>query len=152
MHLFILIPLILIAVIVLLFGTVVFLGRFKNGRYLRPIVTLLAKVPWLRKQLLKMNQAVIERQNPELASAMRKIQRVGPTADPKKLQQAYHSLSPEERRAYQEVVDQQGGTPEPANRQMRRAQQRMAQTNRSARPSGGNSKNTGSSSKRGKKR
>jgi hypothetical protein len=150
-HLFILIPLILIAGIVLLFGTVVFLGRFKNGRYLRPIVTLLAKVPWLRKQLLKMNQAVIERQNPELASAMRKIQRVGPTADPKKLQQAYHSLSPEERRAYQEVVDQQGGAPEPANRQMRRAQQRMAQANRSSRPSGGNSKNTGSSSKRGKK-
>jgi hypothetical protein len=36
---------------------------------------------------------------------------------------------------------------------MRRAQQRMAQTNRgSSRPSGGNSKNTGSSSKRGKKR
>ena len=118
MHLFILIPLILIAAILLLFGMVIFLGRFKNGKYLRPIVTLLAKVPWLRKQLLKMNQAVIERQNPELASAMRKIQRVGPTADPKKLQQAYHSLSPEERRAYQEVVDQQGGAPgarEPAD-------------------------------------
>ena len=153
MHLFILIPLILIAATLLLFGTVVFLGRFKNGKYLRPIVNLMAKVPWLRKQLLKMNQAVIERQNPELASAMRKIQRVGPTADPKKLQQAYHSLSPEERRAYQEVVDQQGGAPEPANRQMRRAQQRMAQTNRgTSRPTGGNSKNTGSSSKRGKKR
>ena len=82
MHLFILIPLILIAAILLLFGLVVFLGRFKNGKYLRPIVTLLAKVPWLRKQLLKMNQAVIERQNPELASAMRKIQRVGPDGRP----------------------------------------------------------------------
>jgi hypothetical protein len=150
MHLFILIPLILIASIVLLFGIVIFLGRFKNGRYLRPIVAFLSKVPWLRKQFQKVSQAAIERQNPELASAMRKIQRVGPTGDPKKLQQAYHSLSPEERRAYQELVDQQGGAPEPANRQMRRAQERMTQTNRS-RPSGGG-KSSGSSSKRGKKR
>jgi hypothetical protein len=153
-HLFILIPLILIGSIVIVFGLIVFLGRFKNGKYLRPIVNLAAKVPWLRKQLLKMNQAVIERQNPELASAMRKIQRVGPTADPKKLQQAYQSLTPDERRAYQEVVDQQGGAPEATNRQMRRAQERMAQSNRSSgsRPTGGNSKNTGSNSKRGKKR
>jgi hypothetical protein len=107
---------------------------------------LMAKVPFLRRQLVKMNQAYIEKQNPELASAMRKIQRVGPTNDPKKLQQAYHSLSPDERRAYQELVDKQGGAPEPANRQMRRAQQKMTQTNRTP-PSRGGSSNT----KRGKK-
>ncbi len=53
MHLFILIPLILIAAILLLFGMFVFLGRFKNGKYLRPIVTLLAKVPWLTQAVAR---------------------------------------------------------------------------------------------------
>ena len=40
---------------------------------------------------------------------MRKLQRVGPNPDQKKLTQAYHSLSQDERRAYQEALEQQGG-------------------------------------------
>jgi hypothetical protein len=128
------IPLIVLACLLLLVGIVIFLGRFRNGRYLRPVILALNKVPWLSKQLQKASQAAIERQNPELASAMRKIQRAGPNPDTKRLQQAYHSLSTEERRAYQEAIEQQGGMPEPANRQMRRAQQRQTNANR---PSGG---------------
>jgi hypothetical protein len=128
------IPLIILAGLLLLVGIVIFLGRFRNGRYLRPVILALNKVPWLSKQLQKASQAAIERQNPELASAMRKIQRAGPNPDTKRLQQAYHSLSTEERRAYQEAIEQQGGMPEPANRQMRRAQQRQTNPNR---PSGG---------------
>ena len=124
------IPLIILACLLLLVGLVIFLGRFRNGRYLRPIILALNKIPWLSKQLQKASQAAIERQNPELASAMRKIQRAGPNPDAKRLQQAYHSLTTEERRAYQEAVEQQGGMPEPANRQMRRAQQRQGQTSR----------------------
>ncbi len=146
-----LIPLVVIGCVVLLFGIVVFLGRFRNGRYLRPIIAFLSKVPWLRKQFQKVSQAAIERQNPELASAMRKLQRVGPNADVKRVQQAYQSLSPEERRAYQEAADQQGLSPEPANRQMRRAQQRMSQTNR-PRPDRGPGASGGGTGKRGKKR
>ena len=128
------IPLIILACLLLVVGIVIFLGRFRNGRYLRPVILALNKVPWLSKQLQKASQAAIERQNPELASAMRKIQRAGPNPDTKRLQQAYHSLSTEERRAYQEAIEQQGGMPEPANRQMRRAQQRQTNANR---PSGG---------------
>ena len=144
-----LIPLIIVGSVVLLFGIVVFLGRFRNGKYLRPIIAFLSKIPWLRRQFQKVSHAAIERQNPELASAMRKLQRVGPNADVKRVQQAYQSLSPEERRAYQEAAEQQGVSPEPANRQMRRAQERMAQTNRPRPSSRGGSSGGG---KRGKKR
>ena len=136
------IPLIIVATLALLVGVLIFLGRFRNGRYLRPIILWLNKIPWLSRQFQKVSQAAIEKQNPELASAMRKLQRVGPNPDQKKLTQAYHSLSQEERRAYQEALEAQGGMPEAPNRQMRRAQQRQSQVNR-PRSSG---------DKRGKKR
>ena len=156
-----LIPLFIILAVAVLFGIFVFLARFKNGRYLRPIVLWLSKIPWLKKQFEKVSQAAMEKQNPELASAMRKLQRAGPNADTKKLQAAYNSLTPDERRAYQEAADQQGvGAPEAANRQMRRAQQRMAQTNRGrggtggggSGGSGGAGGGSSGSTKRGKKR
>ena len=150
-----LIPLVIIAVIVLLFGIFVLLARFRNGKYLRPIVLWLSKIPWLKRQFEKVSQAALEKQNPDLASAMRKLQRAGANADMKKLQAVYNSFTPEERRAYQEMADQQGGgIPDNANRQMRRAQQRMAQANRGGRGSGGSGGTGGSSSssKRGKKR
>ena len=150
-----LIPLVIIAVIVLLFGIFVLLARFRNGKYLRPIVLWLSKVPWLKKQFEKVSQAALEKQNPDLASAMRKLQRAGANADMKKLQAVYNSFTPEERRAYQEMADQQGGgIPDNANRQMRRAQQRMAQTNRGGASAAGAAAAAASSSspKRGKKR
>jgi hypothetical protein len=136
------IPLFILAGIAALFGVVVFLGRFRNGRYLRPIIMTLSKIPWLRKQFQKVSQAAIEKQNPELASAMRKLQRVGPNPNPQQAQQALSQLSATERRAYLDAVGEQGGLPEPANRQQRRMQQRFQQGTKPA----------GTPAKRGKRR
>jgi hypothetical protein len=129
--LFFSIPLFIIVAVIVLMGTLVLLGRFRKGRYLRPIIETLSKIPWLKKQFQKASQAAIERSNPELASAMRKFQRVGPNPDEKRAQAAYHSLTPAERRAYQEFADSQGlGAPEGANREQRRKLARHAATNR----------------------
>jgi uncharacterized membrane protein YgcG len=150
---YLLIPLYIIVAIAVLFGIFVFLARFRNGKYLRPIILWLSKVPWLKRQFEKVSRAAIEKQNPDLASAMRKLQRAGANADMKKLQAVYNSFTPEERRAYQEMADQQGGgMPDNANRQMRRAQQRIAQTNRGGRSGGSGGGGGSSSAKRGKKR
>ena len=124
---YLLIPLIILGVLVLLLGVVLLLGRFRGGRYLRPIVATLAKIGFMRRWFEQMSTAAIERQNPELASAMRKLKRVGPNPDPVKAQQALSQLSATERRAYLEAVQEQGAMPEPANRQQRRMQQRMQQ-------------------------
>ena len=131
-----LIPVIIIGAIVVLFGLFVLLARFKNGRYLRPIIAWLSKIPWMKRQFEKVSKAALERQNPELASAMRKLERVGRNPDPQRAQAALGQLTATERRAYMEAIEQQGGMPEPANREMRRRQQRLTQPNR-PRPSGG---------------
>ena len=120
-----LIPIVVLGVLLLVFGLLVFLGRFRKGRYLRPLITTMMKVPFLRRWFQKASTAALERQNPELASAMRKLQRLGPTVDPQKAQAALSQLSATERRAYMEAVEEQGQMPEAANRQMRRLQQRM---------------------------
>jgi hypothetical protein len=98
------------------------LGRIQNGRYLRPLLTLLAKVPLFRRWLERGSRAMIERQNPELASAMRKLE---PHAkrmhDPVQAQKAMQRLTREERAAILDMQDQQGGPAvEATNRQMRR--------------------------------
>jgi hypothetical protein len=137
-----LIPVIVLGVLLLLFGLLVLLGRFRKGKYLRPIITTLMKVPFLRRWFQKASTAALERQNPELASAMRKLQRLGPTVDPQKAQAALSQLSATERRAYMEAVEEQGAMPEAANRQMRRMQQRMQSGGAAPapRPSGGSRK------------
>ena len=140
---YLLIPLIIIGALLVLLGVVFVLGRIRGGRYLRPIVTQLAKVGFLRRWFEKMSAAAIERSNPELASAMRKLKRVGPNPDPVKAQQALSQLSGEERRAYLDAMQEQGAMPEPANRQQRRLQERMQQGGRPA---------TGGAKKPGKKR
>ena len=143
---YILVPLIILVVILVLFGILLLLARIRGGRYLRPIVTTLAKIPFMRRWFERMSQAALERQNPELASAMRKLKRAGPNPDPAKAQQALSQLSATERRAYMEAVQEQGSMPEPANRQQRRMAQRMQQ---STRPPGGGG---GGSKKQSKKR
>ena len=143
---YILVPLIILVVILVLFGILLLLARIRGGRYLRPIVTTLAKIPFMRRWFERMSQAALERQNPELASAMRKLKRAGPNPDPAKAQQALSQLSATERRAYMEAVQEQGSMPEPANRQQRRMAQRMQQ---STRPPGGGS---GGSKNKSKKR
>ena len=127
MPLFLLIPLVILATVLVLFGLLVFLGRFRGGRYLRPIVATLSKVPFLRRWFQKLSTAAIERQNPELASALRKMQTVGTNPDPLRAQKAMSKLTAQERKAYLEAVQEQGAMPEPANRQQRRLQKRLQQ-------------------------
>ena len=107
-----------IAFIVLVLGL---LARIQNGRYLRPLVMLMAKVPLFKRWLQKASTAALERSNPELASAMKKMQRSGALRDPMRAQAAMSQLTPQERRALMEMQDEQGLIdPEATNRQMRR--------------------------------
>ena len=117
-----LIPVWILLFLVLLLGLVALLGRIQNGRYLRPVILGLMKVPFLKKWIEKASNAAIERQNPELASAMKKMQRSGALRDPKRAQAAMSSLTAQERRALIQVQEEQGGgiPPESTNRQLRR--------------------------------
>src|SRR5262249_7629564 len=117
-----LIPLWILLGLVVVLIVLGLLARIQNGRYLRPIVSLIAKVPLFRRWLERGQKAAIERTNPGLASARRKPE---PHAkhlhDPQRAQKAMSQLTREERAALLEVQDQQGGTqPEATNRQMRR--------------------------------
>lgn len=116
-----LIPLWIVLGLFVLVGVVALLGRIQNGRYLRPLLQLVSKVPLFRRWLQKASQAAMERTNPELASAMRKMQRSGGLKDPVRAQAALSQLTAPERRALLEMQEQQGAiTPEATNRQMRR--------------------------------
>jgi hypothetical protein len=117
-----LIPLWILLFLLVVLGTIALLGRIQNGRYLRPVITTLMKVPILKKWIEKASQAAIERSNPELASAMKKMQRTGALRDPNRAQAAMSQLTRDERRALLEMQEQQGMgvAPEATNRQMRR--------------------------------
>ena len=120
------IPLVILLVLLLLLGSIVVLGRVRNGRYLRPVVAFLSKVPLFRKGFEKMSEAAIERYNPELGSAMKKLKRAGADRDPMQAQKALSTLTTEERKAYMEAAGQQQGADEqPMNREQRRAMERM---------------------------
>jgi hypothetical protein len=117
-----LIPLWIALGILVLIGILALLARIKGGRYLRPLVELLAKVPFLKRQMVKANKAAIERTNPELASAMRKLEpHANKLHDPQQAQKAMSRLTRDERAALLEMQEQQGGPElETMNRQMRR--------------------------------
>jgi hypothetical protein len=117
-----LIPVWILLGLIVLLGVFALLGRIQNGRYLRPIIGLISKVPILRKWLQKASNAALERSNPELASAMKKMQRTGALRDPMKAQAAMSQLTRDERRALLDMQEQQGlgVAPEATNRQMRR--------------------------------
>ena len=70
----------------LLLGSVAVLGRVGNGRYLRPVVTFLSKVPLFKRWFQRASIAALERQNPELAAAMRKIHAFGEPKTPEQAQ------------------------------------------------------------------
>ena len=117
-----LIPLWILLGLLVLLGTFALLGRVQNGRYLRPVIGLITKVPLFRRGLQKASNAALERSNPELASAMKKMQRTGALRDPMKAQSAMSQLTRDERRALLDMQEQQGlgVAPEATNRQMRR--------------------------------
>ena len=119
-----LIPLWILLGLLVLLGIFGLLARIQNGKYVRPIFTWLAKVPLFRRWLQKASTAAMERSNPGLASAMRKMQRTGAHRDPQKAQAAMSQLTVQERRALVEMQEQQGLAPEATNREMRRRLER----------------------------
>ena len=114
------IPLYILGGLLLLLGTVAVLGRVQGGRFLRPIVTRLARTPLIGRGVRRLSQAALERGNPELASAMKKMERLGASRDPQRAQGALSQLTAAERRAYIEAAGEQGAMPTPQNREQRR--------------------------------
>jgi hypothetical protein len=120
-----LIPVYVLGGLVLLLLVLNVLARVQGGRYVRPLAQVLMRVPFLKRQLRKASKATLERQNPELASAIEKLERSGATRDPQKAQAALSRLSATERKAWLEAAGDQGAMPEPQNRAQRRAQARL---------------------------
>jgi hypothetical protein len=118
-----LIPLYILGAVLLVVGIFALLSRIQGGRYLKPIVNFLLKVPGIGSLMRKASQAPLERQNPELASAVKKMERAGVAKDPQRAAQALSRLSREERAAYLDATADQ--TEQVAqNRQMRRQLER----------------------------
>jgi hypothetical protein len=131
-------PIIVLGVLLLVLGTIAILARVQNGKYLRPLVALIAKVPLFRRLMTKASAAALERQNPDLASALKKLEKVGTTQDPLQAQRALSRLTPAERDAYFEAVGEQSATGQaPINRQERRRLEKMQQPAARRRQSGG---------------
>jgi hypothetical protein len=121
-----LIPVFILGFLLIVMGTMAALSRIAGGKYLRPIFSFLTRVPVLKGLIKKASEKAIERYNPELAGAMKKLQRAGADKDPMRAQQALSTLSSEERKAWMEAAGQQGATEQqPVNRAQRRAMERM---------------------------
>src|SRR5947199_7586646 len=133
-------PLVVVGIVLLLALLLVLLGRYKNGALLRPLIARLSRIGFMRRFFTRISTAAIERQNPELASALKKIQPVAANPNPQAVQKAMSRLTPAERRAYMEAAQEQGGVPDTANRQMRRQAERMQQQARGGRPGGSSRK------------
>jgi len=117
-----LIPLWILLGLIALLVVLGVLGRVQNGRFIRPVILLLMKVPLFKRWIEKGSRAAMERTNPELASAMRKLEpHQKHLHDPLRAQKAMSQLTKQERAALLAMQDQQGTVPEEAtNRQMRR--------------------------------
>ena len=115
-----LIPVFVLGGLALLLGIVALLARIKGGRYLRPIMQFLMKVPLLNRGMKKMSEAALERSDPELASAVKKLERLGANRDPQRAQQAMSQLSAAERKAVMDATLQHQEAPMPMNRAQRR--------------------------------
>jgi hypothetical protein len=125
-----LLPLWILVGLLVLFGILAVLSRVRGGKYIRPVAQAMLKVPLLGRGMRKASQAALERQNPDLASALEKLQRSGAVTDPTKAQQAMSRLSAGERRAYLDAVGEQTEVPAEMNRQMRRQLERARKRSR----------------------
>jgi hypothetical protein len=140
---YILIPIIVLGIAVLLMLLLLFLGRFRGGRYMQSLVMTLAKIGFMRRFFTWSQKRLMEKQNPELASVMRKLERLGTSPDPRQTQQVISRFTRAEKRAYDEylaTMRDAGTLPEAANRQQRRQQQRLAGQ---PKPSGGGTPKAG---------
>ena len=120
-----LIPIIVLGALVVLLLALNLLARVQGGRYVRPLAQGLMKVPFVGRQLKKASRAALERHNPELASAVAKLERSGAARDPMRAQQALSRLSAAERKAYLDAAGEQDAVPEAMNRAQRRAQAKL---------------------------
>ena len=120
-----LIPVYVLGGLVVLLLVLNLLARVQGGRFVRPLAQGLMKVPFVGSRLKKASRAALEKQNPELASAVAKLERSGATRDPLKAQQALSRLSSAERRAYLDAAGEQEAIPEAMNRAQRRAQEKL---------------------------
>jgi hypothetical protein len=127
-------PVIVLGVLLVLLLVTALLARIRGGRYLRPIVELLSKIPFMRSLFTRMSNAALERQNPELASAVRKIQAFGTPSTPEAAQRALSRLTPGERRAYMEAAGEQAEPADAPNRAARRKMGQMQQPAGASRP------------------
>lgn len=124
-----LIPLWILVGLLVILGVLALLGRVAGGKYLRPIVTTLMKLPLVGRGMKKASEAALERQNPDLASAIKKLERYGATKDPARAQAAMSNLTAAERRAYLDAAGEQVESL-PQNRQMRRQMERARKRGR----------------------
>ena len=67
-----------------------------------------------------MSITAYERSNPELAGAIKKMQAFGDIKTPEQAQRALSCDDARQRKAYMDMVGEQGQMPEPINRVMRR--------------------------------
>lgn len=125
-----LVPLVTLGAVVFVFGLLIILGRFRNGALLRPMVERLSRIGFMRRFFTRISTAALERNNPELASAMKKLSTVAANPNPQAVQKVMSRLSPAERRAYLQAAEEQGE--EAPNRQARRRVERMQQQSRGA--------------------
>jgi hypothetical protein len=117
-------PLWILLGLLAILGIFALLSRIAGGKYVRPIVQGLMKVPYVGRGMKKASEAALERQNPELASAIKKLERSGATRDPQKAQAAMSRLTSSERRAYLDAAGEQTEAMPEMNRQMRRQLER----------------------------
>jgi len=127
------IPIFILGALLLLLLVLSLLARFRGGKYARPIMRGLAKIPGVRGLMMKASRAALARQNPDAASALEKLERAGVAKDPQRAQAAMSRLTAAERRAYLEAAGEQGAMPEPANRQQRRAMEKLQKQQRRGR-------------------
>ena len=127
-------PLIVVSAVIVLFLLLIVLGRFRNGALLKPLIKSLSRIGFMRRFFASVSTKAIERQNPELAAAIKKLEPVSSNPNPMAVQKAMSRLTPAERRAYMEAAQEQDEVQETANRQMRR---RLQQQQRGGRPGGG---------------
>jgi hypothetical protein len=117
-------PLFILLGLLLILGIFAVLSRIAGGKYMRPVVQWLMKLPLVGRGMKKASEAALEKQNPELASAIKKLERSGATRDPQKAQVAMSRLTAAERRAYLDAAGEQTEAMPEMNRQMRRQMER----------------------------
>jgi len=129
-----LLPIWILLFFVVLLGVFAILSRIRGGRYMRPIVAGLMKIPLLGRGLKRLSESAMERSNPLLASAVKKLERAGAMRDPQRMQKALSLLTSAERRAWMEAADQQQQSTGAgvSNRQIRRQLERQGVQPKSA--------------------